>query len=1163
MKKLIAAVFFLVSVIVADSIAAQKIIAQSTTPSQPPGMCYSQCGFYKFYWRGDFCYDMVKQQCGASFNLKDVVSMVKSIRTAFLTGKLTEIVDVKQIFVAWLICKPLIEDCIVPQLSACENTCASNTLTYAPNLTVGSDFSYFHGLYYNDEDKTLTMRTMNTGLGYAWDIGVSMSYGTTDKQDGSGMSSHTYFSETIPQLLFLGSRQAAPRGVADVVTDFLIDESNFSKFLSRFKSDAEYEYVPPGWEKTIPFGAPDGMLTRIILNVDPNQDIAESNESDNTFILEIDKRPKPPSYDITDIELFRQGNTLTDYLVRFSVKNSGELAGDAKLSLSEGTTVDGANPFYNETQRILADDSVHFEKLITVDVSNGSPSCSTSKRFTATVTDDKGLARTVRFEIPLYAGVISGSVTNTKGKAVVGATVTASTGQTATTSGYGVYRISGIPTLGKVTVTISHPSYTETQTKEATLTLDASTSMAKACNTEGLSVSGVDGVLRDIPVKLTIRFKNSSGNLLDGTALLTGPAGTKTYEVNGEKVIEEADVGQFSVTASSPGYVTKFVQSMLTPPEQTLEIVLEKLNGRPDDGGLSLIAPIKIWEKTLPNKVEDIEGSKNGKLLVMYTSKNTPDSGALHFINPINGEIVKSVSVPATKGNQQEGLDVSYDGRTVGFMVNPGGAGLTEVERIVKVFGPGGNELASTTVDRHNASKMAVSPDGFYLYPTSLMNNTLYKYTRLEMEGVGEKALQTYAASEELKFLRNNTIVGSCKTGLCIRSLNGAEVRTLGRTKGAVRFVDATNDDATVIARTDDGLAYFGSNFWEKDFDRAPDFVSTAITPGGQYVILARGGAGGKWLTLSVLDAAGADKTPDFTYEDVRYVEANDRGMFFTQVRSNKVSYFQIGKYANEYKPPVDSQTETQTQSSDFRIYVNSDNTFTDTGYAVSWDSMYPGIMYRAKKDLTLHTAWGKITVSRDTVIAKGPQGEPVLLWGQAEVEAQSPITMMILKSKLFEPSVMSEKIGLYISGSLPTDQYVLIRNLHTAYAIASGKGGVSVAVKNGSIEITHKSLVKEIKAGQQAEISDDGKIVIGLVWMRWIGWAAAGLCTIIIGILLFRFRKSKFVSGLFAVLRLIVRYALIVIKTVFVFIRKALTIFVRFLLFLKQIIKKSGKVKS
>jgi len=440
------------------------VVRAQTT--QPAGLCYHQCGVYKFYWKGDFCYDLVQQNCTESFNLKSVVSMVKSIRSSFLTGKLKEIVDVAPIFKAWLICKPIIEDCIVPQLDACKTICEQSPTFYAPNLTVGGYWSDFHGLYYDDEKKTLSMRVMNNGLGYASDIGVQLSYGYTSNQDGSGMTGGTYLSETIPELLFLGSRQAAPKGVGDIVTDFLIDESNFSKYLQRFKSDADNYYIPPGWEKTIEISAPEGKLTRFILNVDYNQEIAESNEGDNTYILDIDKRPTPARFNFDKIEVVRNFNSITEYTVRATIRNTGDLQGDATVSFYEGNDPTGKQPLFTKTDRVYGKDATVFATTLTVDVSKLQSSCAYTKRFSATVKDENGVTQTSYFDIPLYAGHIFGLVKDLAGKPIKGATVKASTGQTATTSEGGYYHLTGIGVLGEITVTFSHPNYTGEVTKK-------------------------------------------------------------------------------------------------------------------------------------------------------------------------------------------------------------------------------------------------------------------------------------------------------------------------------------------------------------------------------------------------------------------------------------------------------------------------------------------------------------------------------------------------------------------------------------------------------------------------------------------------------------------------------------------------------------------------
>jgi len=1090
--------FFIVFIIFTSLIAGffnfSQVSAQTPRPqpTQSQAECYSQCGFYKFYWKGDFCYDMVQLNCTESFNLKDVVSMVKSIRKSFLTGKLKQIVDVTPIFKAWLICKPLIEDCIVPQLDDCASYCQTNTVGYAPNLSVGSDWGSFHGLFYSDERKTLNMKVINNGLGYASDIGVTMSYGYTANQDGTGMTGSVYLSETIPELLFLGSRQAAPKGVGDIVTDFLIDESNFASYLQGFKSDADNYYIPPGWEKTISFSAPEGKLTRIILNVDPNQDIVESNENDNTYILDIDKRPTPARFEITNIEVIRQGNTLTDYMVKITVENTGDLEGSATLSFIEGGDA-GGNPEGSVSKSVGSHATTVFEVNKSVDVTNGYWTCVKAKIFTAIVKDDSGASTRRQFEIPLYAGHISGRVTDMKGKSVAGATVTASTGQTTTTSSYGFYHLNGFTNLGEINLTFSHKNYTGKVTKPVTFTFDKDTAKPWSCDIKGLNQTSVDAVLRDTPLKLTVKLKSSTGILLDGQVILSGGAGSFTYEVPGEKLIEEMEPGQFRVTAGAPSYITKEIQTVLTPPEQTLEIVLEKLNGRETDEGLLIINPVKIWEKNIDTGIiNTLAGAKNGKLLVVNTADSSNKSGGINswtgkltFINPVDGMIIRSAPVPFNVGQSRAAIDASYDGRTVGFTYSIQDSEVkTKSHTFVKAFNAIGNELGTLDLGVSRSVMMEVSPDGYYLYPHQLINASLYQYTRKEIEGVGDgRDHQSYMANQTLHFLRNNKIIAGCKEGQCVININDTVNRVLGKVDKVARLIDSNNDGSAIVIRTDDTIKLFGSPGWEKELPGNPHFESAGITPGSEYVIATTGGNGSE--KLKIFDRSGVDITPDFDYKNVRLVEANDRGMFFSVVRSNKITYYQIGKYTTEYNPPEEIQEE-ETVTSDLEQYSGGE--FKPLN-PKSWDQLdlYGGLL-RAKKRLTLKTSWGSMTVGEGTIFAKNHLSQPMLFWGSMEIDAETPQIVLVFKFKEYDVSKFNFVLNLYRGDQPLEGGYVTVTNLHTRYEIKAGKRGVLVLVNNGSVSVETGENKIEVKQGQLAQINEND-IKVGANWIQYTGW--------------------------------------------------------------------------
>lgn len=438
--------------------------AQTTTPAESNYQhlrCYAECAAYKFGWKGDFCWDTFQQVC--TINTKDALSnlkkLVKGIRDGFMTGKLTQIVDVSYVFKSWFSCKPLIEDCIAPQLQACETTCTANPTYYAANLSVGNPFySLLHGLYYDESRHTVRMRVVNNGLGYAWNIPVVLRWGHTPNRDGKITSWQTWHETTIPELLFFGSRQATPKTLGDHVTDFLIDESNFSSFLSQFKSDADFVYIPPAWEKEVPFFPVQNELNRLELTVDPNATIPESSESDNTYILDIDDRPVPATFRITDASYTRHEGSLTEYTLRIRVKNEGEESGTATIRFANDTE---ASDMGTDSLVIDGGQTRDFIKEVTIDVSDGNSECSRLKKYDFTVTDEDGIATQGNLYVPYYAGMVSGRITDKKGKAVAGATVKLSTGVQTVTKESGYYLISGISTLGDIQVSVSHPSYTE------------------------------------------------------------------------------------------------------------------------------------------------------------------------------------------------------------------------------------------------------------------------------------------------------------------------------------------------------------------------------------------------------------------------------------------------------------------------------------------------------------------------------------------------------------------------------------------------------------------------------------------------------------------------------------------------------------------------------
>ena len=385
---------------------------------------------------------MINQYCSEKLSvtnaisfIKNVYQLVKGTATDFYIG----ISDLTKVVRAWLICKPLIEDCVVPRLNECSDICQSQPLYFAPDLTVGNPDSRFHGVYYDTQKSTLYFKVANSGLAYAWDIDVKATYNHTKDRNGQFNPSdeRQLFKTKIDHLIYLGARNGPPKTLGDKVGDFLIDEAlngqylqSFKRWLlSDFKSDSKNFSIPNLWIKDYPFTPKSGELNRITFTVDSDNKIQEWNEYNNTFVLDIDLRPKPAAL-----------------------------------------TVDG-----KETLPVYASIAVNPDD-------NDIKTCGSFKKYTLVVEDDKGEKYYHHFSLPIYAGEVHGLVENLYGKPVVGAKVSADTGQETTTNEFGYFHLIGVRNPGKtisilssgykVKITVSHPDFSKKEQKKVEFKMD-------------------------------------------------------------------------------------------------------------------------------------------------------------------------------------------------------------------------------------------------------------------------------------------------------------------------------------------------------------------------------------------------------------------------------------------------------------------------------------------------------------------------------------------------------------------------------------------------------------------------------------------------------------------------------------------------------------------
>jgi len=524
-------------------------------------------------------------------------------------------------------------------------------------------------------------------MAYAWDIEVEASYGHTNDKNGyiPNNKSRQLFKQKIEHLIYLGARNGPPKTPGDYIGDFLINEAlsgmylhDFKSWLlSDFKSDSKNYSVPNFWIKEIPFTPIKGELNQIILNVDPSNLIEESDEKNNTFILNIDLRPTPSQFSLENFSYQLVEQTLNDFLISFKIKNNGDESGKALIKIYENT--DEQNSPVYETTQIITGKSIN-DGLFSIDTTiHIDPSkeenlyCGKPKKYTLTIVNQETNEKiTKEFSLPIYVGEVWGRVVDLFDKPINEAIIRSSTGQETKTGKDGFYHLVGINSLGDVTITATHPEFSQESKKELKFKVD---NFYKVCDEEKMRFTGVNFVLKDIDVvfKITVKDKKT-GKPINAHLIATSQDGFRAEQEVSEKTpLPGLQPGKHFFTISAYGYKTIGQTVNAVPQNLELEFFMEKLNVRQDDSSLTIQQPQLLWEKDLGEKVfVDIRMTKDGKSLIFYTSKSRPGTGKLYFLESLTGNEKNIVSTIANSGNSQASIDTSYDGNTTALCSNDG-----------------------------------------------------------------------------------------------------------------------------------------------------------------------------------------------------------------------------------------------------------------------------------------------------------------------------------------------------------------------------------------------------------------------------------------------------------------------------------------------------------
>lgn len=1083
-------------------------------------VCYSQCAAYKFVWQGDYCWDMFQQNCsmGKGASIKKAISLAKDAADAARKGSISSF-SVDTVFTAWFVCKPMIENCIAPQLASCRSTCNYDQYYFAPDLSVGSPYAnfYYHGVIYNDRDKTLTFKVVNSGKGYAWDIEAEASWGHTRNRDGQVSRGGELFKEVIPELIYAGARNGPPKTAGDIVVDFLIDESNFAEYLQDFKSDADNYDVPPVWYKTIPFTPPEGELTKIFFNVDPSQMIPERNEDNNSFVLVIDKLPTPARFEIEDFRHQLVDGTMTDFMIDFRVNNTGEENGQARVRIFEGEYSSSKNPVYESTQVVQGLNRFNFGTIININPTAGDY-CGRSKKYTILVDDEEGKRTEREFSLPVYVGSINGRVEDLFGKPVEGAVVSTSTGESTTVNKYGSYHLKGITNLGQVEVSAIHPEYSQVAREQVEMSL---ADTANPCDEGKLTFNRVNLVLKDQEVMFRVKVSDGWGNPINADVLATNADWRFETRVEGEGPLPGMQPGEYQFTIAAPGYKTVSQNVSAVPNDATLEFVLEPLNGRPTDGGLTIHEPQLLWQMDLGEEIlANMTATKDGSAVMMYTHRSRPDTGKLYFLDLNSGNQRAVVNTFATGGNAQTSLDTSYDGGTTALLVHVNKTKQAERANKLLLFDSQGGSIGQTDLNPQKSGSLCeVSPDGFWVYPFQLLNKGLYRYSLREI--MGEEygnADMTYSAGSGFHWTNANNKVAGCSEGggQCVETLNKNVVVSLGEIEGVSRQTDSSQDGSKIAMITDKKAYLFGGGekIWEKEVDVHGDSGGISVSQGGKMVIYSTVNEGEPHRSIKIFSDSNVDKTPPGSQmgrsEDVVLVHANDTGIYYAATDRKELKFYRVGSYSIEYRPQSPPPTSAPPVYVHGLSYWNN-GVWNGVGGVVYYQ-LLPYKIYLANQTVRfdMYEPYGTLRIQEGTLFGVDVHHHPIVLKGQITAEFNSPARVYAIKFDRFDMDLFAQKLELMAGGNLDEDEYVEIKNIHTKWEVENRENLIRVAVADGEVQVEGGELDRVVGEGRQIEIDEHNQVSESVYVTAGMVGKVVGAVMVMAGGVLVYYRKTK-----------------------------------------------------
>ncbi len=645
--------------------------------------------------------------------------------------------------------------------------------------------------------------------------------------------------------------------------------------------------------------------------------------------------PVPADLDIEEATVKRRPDSLTDAVVHAVVRNVGEEAGQGHLVVTRGASAPGEPVADVDLQWVYSGQPRTIEVPVTIPLRGTGLGATTSDAFllrtidAGFAVDDQAVAWIQRL-----SATIEGRVTDTTGRAVAGATVSAA-GLSTTTSEGGFYHLRPLGRLGPVEVTATHPAYTASGIGTATLAWSEADALAHPSG----PVANLDLVLGQVAGTLSISARdrltgeriagvswtaNSPPTVLSGTIAVATP----------DTVVSGVAPGRWWLLGRKGGYgaATAVVEVL---PGGTATVVLEMapFSPRDDDGDLTVTGVEAMWKRTIEGNVLAHASSKDGALLALVTARPGKGGvGRLYLIDAATGADRHRIDVMQPTSEKHVSLDVWHDGDAIAVAITQGGMNLTSPGQF-RVYDGGGTLLAEAPYPKGSVPFVSVSPDGAFVHFLGLSDRLLRPIPD-ERGRIGLRERGRQFQGPVILFTPDDGVVARCdrrqfpaKGGSCRVTLGGEVTRTYADVAQPVRFLDrggplpgsGTGDETIFfVSGPSVRLVRGDALLWEK---RAEDVSPSApsagwqdasLSPGGRIAMIVDGAGNAR---MRVFDDSGRDVTPSVAgadgIHDVVHVTANERGLFYLTARASTIEYVRIGRYPNV--PPRAAFSTTPT----------------------------------------------------------------------------------------------------------------------------------------------------------------------------------------------------------------------------------------------------------